>query len=53
MKKKGKDRKRKKRSKEKKKRTVLSVTSDVTKAPRGPGASPFFFFFNYDVMVFF
>ena len=30
---------------------VLSVTSHITKSPRGPGASPFFFYFDVDVGV--
>ena len=32
-----------KKEKEKKKTKSLSVNSDFTKSPRGPGASPFFF----------
>ena len=33
------------KKKKKKKGNVASPTSDFTKSPRGPGASPFFFFY--------
>ena len=52
--KKKREKKRKKKTKKKKKKKIerekrkerksLSVNSDFTKSPRGPGASPFFFY---------